>query len=99
MTRLLVEGNRRDQEDRDAARPKGRQGAPPRERQPTSARISGDPLRLRQTLVNLVDNAIKLTEKGEVVLRLEAGTPVAGAFPLRIGVRDSGMASRPRNPR
>lgn len=57
----------------------------------TSAQVLGDPLRLRQVLVNLVDNAIKLTQKGEVVLRLEAGTPVADALPLRIRVRAGGI--------
>jgi len=50
----------------------------------------GDPGRLRQILLNLVGNAIKFTEQGEVELRCQA-TPLAGGQgELRFLVRDTG---------
>ena len=48
--------------------------------------IYGDATRLRQILTNLVANAIKFTERGEVVVSVE---PCAGE--LRFSVRDTGI--------
>jgi CheY-like chemotaxis protein len=60
--------------------------------------IIGDSARLRQIILNLVNNAIKFTETGEVVLRLapEAGSanqtfPEGSICTLHFSVRDTGI--------
>ena len=50
----------------------------------------GDPGRLRQILVNLTGNAIKFTERGEVVVSV-AREPLADGLVLRFTVQDSGI--------
>jgi len=51
----------------------------------------GDPTRLRQVLLNLVGNAIKFTESGEVALRVTAEVDSARTSSLRFTVSDSGI--------
>jgi signal transduction histidine kinase/DNA-binding response OmpR family regulator/HAMP domain-containing protein len=53
--------------------------------------LIGDPLRLGQILINLVSNAVKFTETGEVIVRVRA-EPVAGdQVRLRCSVVDTGI--------
>ncbi len=53
--------------------------------------VVGDPVRLRQILVNLVGNAIKFTEIGEVVTRVDVTSIDEEQARLRFSVRDTGI--------
>src|SRR5207249_7220746 len=53
--------------------------------------LSGDPNRLRQIMVNLVGNAIKFTEKGEVSLRVEDDPESKAPGQLKFSVSDTGV--------
>ena len=63
--------------------------------------VEGDGQRLRQVLVNLLGNAVKFTERGEVFLRVQKLAPAAGerenpnALRLHFAVRDSGIGIQP----
>ena len=57
--------------------------------------LVGDPLRLRQVIVNLVGNAIKFTEQGEVVLRAQTDSLNDDTIQLRFTVRDTGIGIPP----
>ncbi|RMO90480.1 Sensor histidine kinase/response regulator RetS [Pseudomonas syringae pv. tagetis] len=52
--------------------------------------ISGDPTRLRQTLLSLLENALKKTDEGEILLGVALESSKSGQPRLRISVQDSG---------
>lgn len=57
--------------------------------------VRGDPLRLRQVVVNLAGNAIKFTDHGEVVLRAWKAVESDGIVEVHFSVRDTGIGVPP----
>ncbi len=53
--------------------------------------VVGDPVRLRQVLVNLLDNAVRFTEAGSVNVRVEADERTGSRILLHFRVRDTGI--------
>ncbi|MBV8660086.1 MAG: response regulator [Burkholderiales bacterium] len=57
--------------------------------------LVGDPMRLGQVLINLVNNAIKFTERGEVEIACGVGCREAGSASIVFSVRDTGIGMTP----
>jgi two-component system, sensor histidine kinase and response regulator len=57
--------------------------------------LLGDPGRLRQILVNLVGNAIKFTQRGEVLVTIEKVSQKSGSVELHFKVKDTGIGIPP----
>lgn len=64
--------------------------------------LVGDPLRLEQILINLVNNAIKFTDQGEILINAELvknliskSDDKVSSFMLRLSVRDTGIGISP----
>jgi signal transduction histidine kinase/ligand-binding sensor domain-containing protein/DNA-binding response OmpR family regulator/HPt (histidine-containing phosphotransfer) domain-containing protein len=60
-------------------------------------RVKLDAVRLRQVLVNLGGNAVKFTERGEVILRLGSSGAADGSLNIRVEVADTGVGIAPES--
>ncbi len=58
-------------------------------------RVCGDPGRLRQVLLNLLTNAVKFTERGEIAALFDLGGHDGDGIVLRLRVRDTGVGIAP----
>ncbi|TCK09112.1 response regulator [Marinobacterium mangrovicola] len=57
--------------------------------------LNGDPLRLGQILINLVNNAVKFTDQGEIVIKIGNKTLSDDKVMLQFAVSDSGIGMTP----
>ncbi len=53
--------------------------------------IIGDPFRLRQVISNLMSNALKFTQEGEIVINVEVAEEYSGHFTLLFVIEDTGI--------
>ncbi len=64
-------------------------------REDVPERVTGDPLRLRQIVLNLIGNSIKFTEKGEITLEVAVEARSTEMALLHFVVRDTGIGIPP----
>ena len=55
------------------------------------SQLRGDPVRLRQVIINLVGNALKFTERGEILLEMTVAQRQQGDMVLSVSVKDTGI--------
>ena len=60
-----------------------------------STRLKGDPLRLGQILINFCNNAVKFTEKGDVVVRAHVIGAAEEGLVVKFSVSDTGIGMTP----
>jgi len=61
--------------------------------------VRGDPIHLRQVLINLLGNAVKFTEKGGVTLHVSHVSAEQGSERLKFSIRDTGIGIAPEHQR
>jgi two-component system sensor histidine kinase/response regulator len=61
----------------------------------TPTHFVGDPVRIRQVLLNLAGNAVKFTDKGHVLIEVTCEPPVEGRVRVRLQVKDTGIGVAP----
>ncbi|MGH6882636.1 MAG: response regulator, partial [Hypericibacter sp.] len=61
------------------------------------SRLRGDPVRLRQILINLVGNSLKFTERGEILVEVTVAAGGPGHTVLDFAVKDTGIGIAPED--
>jgi len=59
--------------------------------------FKGDPVRLQQIILNLVSNAIKFTEKGEVFIEISKGEIIEDRINVKFSIKDTGIGISEEN--
>ncbi|MCI8372274.1 MAG: response regulator [Lachnospiraceae bacterium] len=59
--------------------------------------LYGDNLKIKQILINILNNAVKFTEKGEVLLRVDYAEQEDGRIQLIFKVKDTGIGIKPED--
>ncbi|MCD4676282.1 MAG: hypothetical protein K8S18_09860 [Desulfobacula sp.] len=60
-------------------------------------KLIGDPGRLRQVIINLINNAIKFTKKGEIQIRVSMEKQISSKITLKFIVSDTGIGISKKN--